>query len=112
VPQRRAGVGSAKPKALNFDGELVKALFVQVFTPTQIAHKTDLNADAVSTWSKRGNWTALRSKACEYWHQPLEKVAAVTIAERSARVRSALADELGGSVGALGQTPGMPELIT
>ena len=90
--------------------ELVKALFVQGFTPTQIARKTGLNADTVSTWSKRGNWTALRSKTCESLSQPLERLAALTIAERSARVRSELADELGESVGALRQTPAKPEL--
>jgi hypothetical protein len=88
----------------------VKALFVQGFTPTQIARKTGLNADTVSTWSKRGNWTALRSRTCESLSQPLEKLAALTIAERSARVRSALADELGESVGALRQTVAKPDL--
>jgi hypothetical protein len=99
------------PKALlNVDRELVKALFVQGFTPTQIARKTGLNSDTVATWSKRGKWTALRSKTCESLSQPLEKLAALTIAERSTRVRSALADELGESVGALRQTPAKPDL--
>ena len=98
------------PKALNYDRELVKALFVQGFTPTQIARKTGLNANSVATWSKRGDWTAIRSKTCESLSQPLERLAALTIAERSARVRSALADEVGESVGALRQTPAKPEL--
>ncbi len=88
----------------------MKALFVQGFTPTQIARKTGLNANTVATWSKRGNWTGLRSKTCENLSQPLEKLAAVSIAERSARVRSALADELGESVSALRQTPLKPSL--
>jgi len=99
------------PKALlNVDRELVKALFVQGFSPTQIAHKTGLNANSVATWAKRGDWTAIRAKTCESLSEPLEKLAALTIAERSSRVRSALADELGESVGALRQTPAKPEL--
>jgi hypothetical protein len=106
-----AGVDSTMPKALlNVDHELVKALFVQGFTPTQIARKSGLNANSVATWSKRGNWTAIRSKTCESLSQPLEKLASLTIAERSTRVRSALADELGESITVLRQTPPKPEL--
>jgi hypothetical protein len=93
------------PKALNADRELVKSLFVQGFTPTQIARKMGLNADTVSTWSKRGSWTALRSKTYDSLNQPLENLAAMTIAEHSARVRDSLAQDLHATADTLRQTP-------
>ena len=85
--------------------ELARELFVQGLGLAQIGRQLNVNPDTVSTWAKRHNWRQLRSQTCETLSQTGEKLASMTIAQQSARVRGQLATELLAQTALMSSTP-------
>jgi hypothetical protein len=94
------------PSALSEDSrELARELFMQGLSVAVISRKIGLNANTVSTWTKRGKWAELRSKLEHNLDGPGEKLACMTRAERSAAIRDALAEELQEQIAVLRGSP-------
>jgi IS30 family transposase len=94
------------PSALSQDSrELARELFMQGLSVAVISRKIGLNANTVSTWTKRGKWAELRSKLEHNLDGPGEKLACMTRAERSAAIREALSEELREQVAILRGSP-------
>jgi hypothetical protein len=98
------------PRALNADWNLAQALYVQGVPYQAIGEKTGVTLAALRQRAHRYGWHALKTTALEAVSQSVTGHTGKTPAHRSKEVRSALADELGESVGALRQTPAKPEL--
>jgi len=89
------------PEALDVDREIVKALFIQGFTATQVARKTNLNPSTVSTWAHRGKWVSLRAKTDAALTNGTNghgteqgRVIKAEVSAESARCRQMLSDQL------------------
>src|SRR5512140_2842583 len=85
--------------------ELCRELAIQGLPLATIGLQTGVNANTISTWQKRERWTALRSKTCETLTKTGEKLATLTIAEASSKVRHSLAQELQTQTEILVQNP-------
>jgi hypothetical protein len=98
------------PRALNADWNLAQTLYVQGVPYKAIAEKVGVTEMSLRQRAHRHGWHALKTTALETVSQVVTQHSGRTLAQRSTEVRSALADELGESVGALRQTPLKPNL--
>lgn len=97
-------------RALNADWNLAQALYVQGVTYQAIAEKTGVTLAALRQRAHRYGWHGLKTEALAIASRAVTRHSGRTLTQRSSEVRSALADELSESVGALRQTPAKPEL--
>lgn len=98
-------MAKAKPAALR---ELVKTLYLQGLQPQAIGERLapkGITANLVSSWAKRGAWTALRLAAKQSDVVALQTVPEDPASAQEARVRAKLADELEAQVATLAREP-------
>jgi hypothetical protein len=101
------------PVALQADRGIVQALYMQGFSPPQIAAKTGLNPGTITTWSHRYGWKKARAQATEMVKSVVHAstpILSKTVAGTSDRVRESLATELEKQVNKLAEIPIAPGL--
>lgn len=84
----------------------VKAVALELFTAgkssTQVGEITGLKPGCIKSWIKRESWTAARSQAKEYTLGETRRVVAEELARLSQRTRAALAQDVHGLAGIVG----------
>jgi stress-induced morphogen len=98
------------PRAINADWNLAQALYVQGVPYKTIAERVGVTEMSLRQRAHRHGWHALKTEALATASQAVTQHSGKTLVQRSAEVRSALADEVGESITALRQTPTKPEL--
>ncbi len=82
------------PKAIEADWELVKARYVTGSSPAQLAAEFNVPVSTIRKRAQRGRWLRLRTGVKQNVDRLVEQAVSLTLAEKSAKVRDGLADEL------------------
>ncbi|MBI2928372.1 MAG: hypothetical protein HYY24_22110 [Verrucomicrobia bacterium] len=82
------------PKAIEADWELIKARYITGSSSSQVAAEFGLSVGAIQKRAMRGGWTRLRTGVKDNVSGLVKQAVEMTLAEKSAKVRDGLADEL------------------
>ena len=97
------------PKPLNTDWNLVQALWLQGFNPTQISEKTGLKLAAIKSRAYRFKWNDLKSKTKAFLKAESEPGLAMAVAkdlaEQSKRAKEELANVVADQIKLLKANP-------
>ncbi len=97
--------GVDMPKAIEADWELIKARYITGNSPRVLAAEFNLPVSAISKRVQRGGWLRLRTGVKQNVDRLVERAVTLTLAEKSAKVRDGLADELMRQVESVGRLP-------